>query len=179
MSLKTLLGSKKLNNQYVLISWPEDDTLSIISVRKILSPCSDELKTGTICTVKDFEQCLTRVLAVGTEAEMNNQMMEIIEEDTVFVSPKKKRKTKKTLRGKKKCTKEESTIISVEENPPSPETSDTHLYQQAPAPALLPPEPDIEWYVHQPSPQKQPSIHSSHDSAISDTGEYTCLHMIR
>ena len=68
-------------SQYALINWFEADSFSIISAGKILSPPV----AGAICKVKNYEQYRARILAVGTESEMDRKLLEAHK----FASPKR------------------------------------------------------------------------------------------
>ena len=141
------------NSQYALISWLEDDSYSIVSARKILSPSNPV--AGATCTVKNYEHCLTRVLAVGTESEMDRRLMQVVEADkfTALPTPKKKRRASLPF------------LLDTA-------TSERPSAQQR---ALFQPEPDSQWYMHALTPHKprQPRARSTHSDTnlIKDTGE--------
>ena len=73
MTFRTILGiSKKL------VCWHEENNqLSLVSTKKILSPQLEELVPGAFCKVKQFQKCLCRVEDVGTEAEMTTKLEEM------------------------------------------------------------------------------------------------------
>ena len=130
-------------SQYALVNWLEADSFSIISVRKILSPPV----AGAICTVKNYKHCLTRILAVGTESEMDRKLLET-QKFAILPSPKKRRR------------------------PSLPFIKDivTCKTRQAQQRSLIQPEPDIQWYMHPTTPQKpkQSSLRSIHSDTCKD-----------
>ena len=62
---------------FVLFCRPEENKLSIIAIMKILSPSLADLLPETFCKVKGFERHLCRVVAVGTELEMQRKKSEM------------------------------------------------------------------------------------------------------
>jgi hypothetical protein len=66
--------------------------MSAVAGQMIVSPPAAELTPGAMCKVKGFEKNLSKVVAVGTKAEMNNQLekMEDSSEDEAIKPPKKK-----------------------------------------------------------------------------------------
>ena len=69
MTFRTILGLAK-KPLFCVVSWPEEDNqLSIVSVRKIVSPAEEDLRPDSLCKVKRFEKHLCQVIAIGTERE--------------------------------------------------------------------------------------------------------------
>lgn len=96
---------------HCLVCWPEEeDSLSIVQVKKIVSPRSDSLVPDTFCKVKGLEQFQCKVVALGSESEMKSVMtnMEMPmakekDDDGDEPPPNKKARTepaKKTSKGK-------------------------------------------------------------------------------
>lgn len=101
----------KKDPTHCLVCWPEEeDSLSIVQVKKIVSPRSDSLVPDTFCKVKGLEQFQCKVVALGSESEMKSVMtdmeMPVVEEkdgDGDEPPPNKKARTepaKKTSKGK-------------------------------------------------------------------------------
>ena len=158
------MSHKKPYSPYVLLSWPEEDSFSIISARKILSSL-DELESGAICKVQNYEQCLTRVLAVGSESEMDCKLLEVIKEDklTAIPSPKKRKASINFL--------PDSTSPGAQ-----PVQSTLNVQSPRQLKPFHPPEPDTEWYRHTLTPRKpkQVKVHSH----LPDTGkEYILIQL--
>ena len=95
MTFRTVLGISK-KPLFCLVCWPEEDNqLSVVSTKKIVSPHLEELVPEAFCKVKKFEKCLCRIVAVGTEGEMNKKMemkeeLERQQEEDTQPPPKKK-----------------------------------------------------------------------------------------
>lgn len=150
MSIQAVPSSSSM---YALINWPGEDSYSIISARKILSP-QDELQAGTICKIKNHEQCPTRILAVGTETEMDNKLLDVIDEVRNEHSEMKKREESiQTQTYSEAWTKDTP-------KPPSPLQKD-----------LVAPEPDKEWYMHSNTPQVDSKIRVAQTGLCSIRGE--------
>lgn len=134
-------------SDYALVNWLEADSFSTISVRKILSPPI----VGAVCTVKNYEHCLTRILAVGTESEMDRKLLEA-DKIAALTSPRKRRRASLPF-----------LVDTV--------TCETLQDQQR---SLFQPEPDIQWYMHPTTPHKpkQSRLHSIH----SDKGKECMIH---
>ena len=77
---------------YYLISWSEDDVMSVVAGQMIVPPPAEELIPGVMCKVKGFKKNLLKVVAAGTKAEMNTKLdkMEDSSEDKAIKPPKKK-----------------------------------------------------------------------------------------
>lgn len=101
--------------------------------------------------MKNYEHCLTRVIAVGTETEMDKKLVEVIKEDklTSLSSPKK---TQTSLQFHPDFTFQ-NTPIAI--SSPSPHKS------------FHPPEPDVEWYRQNFTPHKQKQV----GKKVDNTGE--------
>ena len=50
---------------FCLVSWIEENTLSVISIDKIVSPSKEDITVGCMCKVKKFEKYLAQVKAIG------------------------------------------------------------------------------------------------------------------
>lgn len=101
--------------------------------------------------VKNYEHSLTRILAVGTESEMDRKLLEA-HKFSALPSPRKRQRTSLPF-----------VVDTV--------TCET---QQAQGRTLLQPEPDIQWYIHPTSPHKPKqsrlrSIHSDIGKGLHDT----------
>ena len=71
MTFRTLLGSTRKNNSHCLVCWPEENsTVSIVPVKKVVTPGPDDLAPDTFCEVKGWEKCLCKVVALGSETEL-------------------------------------------------------------------------------------------------------------
>ena len=55
---------------HCLVCWPEEDSLSIAQMKKIVSPRPDSLVPDTFCKVKGLEQFQCKVVALGNKSEM-------------------------------------------------------------------------------------------------------------
>ncbi len=77
---------------YYLISWPEDDVMSVVAGQMMVPPPADELIPGAMCKVKGFENNLSKVVAAGTKEETNTKLDEMEEnsEDKAIKPPIKK-----------------------------------------------------------------------------------------
>ena len=58
---------------YYLISWPEDDAMSVVADHMIVSPLAKEI-IPVVCKVKGFERNLSKVVAAEIKAEMNSKL---------------------------------------------------------------------------------------------------------
>ena len=80
MTWRTLTNTDPINKDptHCLVCWPEEnDSLSIVAVKKIVTPTPDDLAPDTFCKVKGWEQCLCKVLALGSEGEVKAVMTEM------------------------------------------------------------------------------------------------------
>jgi hypothetical protein len=60
--------NKAPNRTHCLVCWPEEgDSLSIVAVKKIVTPRLDDLAPDTFCKVKGLEKYLCKVVSLGTE----------------------------------------------------------------------------------------------------------------
>ena len=96
---------------HCLVCWPEEgDSLSVVAVKKIVTPRPDDLAPDTFCKVKGLEKYPCKVVALGTEGEVNAAMKDMqVEEkdDEPLAPPKKKARTeppKKNRGGKENRT---------------------------------------------------------------------------
>ena len=82
---------------HCLVCWPEEgDSLSVVAVKKIVTPRPDDLAPDTFCKVKGLEKYPCRVVAVGTEGEVKavmNDMQVEEKDDEPCPPPKKKART--------------------------------------------------------------------------------------
>ena len=112
MTFRTLLGSTRKNSSFCLVCWPEEDnTLSIVPMKKVLSPSTDDLTPDTFCKVKGLEKHLCKVIAIGTEAEMKTKMEELDNSADAVAEPPPRKKvcarkeaTQKARKGKENKT---------------------------------------------------------------------------
>ena len=85
-------GRKSKKPSSCLVCWPEEDNnLSILDVKKIISPSPDDLAPDTFCKVKGFEKHLCKILALGSAQEMKTKMEEMTEDDPAAKSPPRKK----------------------------------------------------------------------------------------
>lgn len=115
MTFRTILGMAK-KPPFCLVCWPEEDNqLTIVSSKKIVSPAEEDLRPDSFCKVKRFEKHLCRIVAIGTERDMSEKLEEMErlkegenEEPDVESRPpptKKRRQTEnKTHKGKENKT---------------------------------------------------------------------------
>ena len=96
---------------YYLISWPEDDVMSVVADHMIVSPPAKEIIPGVMCKVKKKEKNLSKVVAAGTKAEMNSKLDGIEDSEDEAIKPPKK---KARLEGKEN---------KVPQVPPKPKPS--------------------------------------------------------
>ena len=80
MTFHTLLGK-----QTTVVCWPEENKLSVVSGKKIISPSPEDFAADTLCKVKGFESHLCRIVAVGTEQEMKKKIAELDADDASFI----------------------------------------------------------------------------------------------
>lgn len=104
-------ASKKKNQiTTCVVCWPEEENkLSLISAKKIISPSQDDFAPDSFCKVKGFESHLCRMVAVGTEAEMKKRIRELEAGDDAEEAsspPKKKPRVEKAPKGRKLLGKE-------------------------------------------------------------------------
>ena len=112
MTFRTLMGSTRKNSSFCLVCWPEEDnTLSIVPMKKVLSPSTDDLTPDTFCKVKGLEKHLCKVVAIGTEAEMKTKMEELDNSADAVAEPPPRKKvcarkeaTQKAKKGKENKT---------------------------------------------------------------------------
>ena len=79
---------------HCLVCWPEEgDSLSVVAVKKIVTPRPDDLAPDTFCKVKGLEKYPCKVVALGTEGEVNAAMndMQVEEKDDEPLAPHKKK----------------------------------------------------------------------------------------
>ena len=116
MTFCTLLG--KPTTTFCVVCWPEEEnTLSIVSSKKIVSPSQDDLAPETFCKVKGFESHLCKIVAVGNELEMKKRIktLEVADgtgdgsQDLDEPPPPKKRCVEKASKWRKKKDKENKT----------------------------------------------------------------------
>ena len=83
---------------FCLVCWPEEDNqMSVVSTKKIVSPHLEKLAVEAFCKVIKFEKCVCRVVAVGTNTEMTKKLEEVEmeeelekqQEEDIQPSPKK------------------------------------------------------------------------------------------
>ena len=86
-----LLITKKPTTTFYLVCWPEENNkLSVVPGKKIVSPSHDDLTPGTFCKVKGLEKYKCKIVAEGTQEEMEAKMDEMEEDDATVSSPPKK-----------------------------------------------------------------------------------------
>ena len=177
----TLLGRARKDASSCLVCWPEEDNnLSIVDVKKIISPSPKDIEPDTFCKVQGFEKHLCKILAVGSEAEMKAKMeeMEQMAEDDPAARPPPRKKAllvKKTTvnkrRGKEnkvqssrgKKPKEKGSIILVGAQMPVGE-SDGHSSEET-----KPDSPEQSTVVpleHTSSPENSIQAQSHHHSPV-------------
>lgn len=91
-----------------VVCWPEEENkLSLVSAKKIVSPAQEDFAPDTFCKVKGFESHLCKMVAVGTEADMKKKIKELeAGDDAEEAPPKKKPCVEKTPKGRKRLGKE-------------------------------------------------------------------------
>ena len=101
--------AKGKNPSFGLVCWPqEDNKLSIVPVKKIVSPSPADLAPEAFCKVRGLEDHLCKVVALGTEADMKARLDGGV--DVVDKSPPRKRAcTRKGSTQKKGKGKENKT----------------------------------------------------------------------
>lgn len=108
--------AKGKNYSFCLVCWPQEDIkLSIVQVKKIVSPSPVDLMPDTFCKVKGLEEHLCKVVALGTEAEMKAKLDEL-ESDVDAAAkppPRKKPCTRKDGAQRKGIGKENKTAQST------------------------------------------------------------------
>ena len=119
----------------------------------------DQLEVGALCDVKNYEHCLTNVVAMGSEQEMELRLLEIIDQDKSAVLEKEI--SYNPFRDKSKVPPLE---LAKKENSCSNDNQCAETGQELPHSPLFLPEPDNQWYVHPITPHtnKTKRIHSSH-----------------
>ena len=157
---------------HILVSWPEQESYSIISARKIVSS-HDLLEVGALCDVKNYEHCLTKVLAMGTEQEMDHKLLEIIDQDKSAVPTLELENSCNTSKASTNKSKVPHLELVKKENSCSNDNQCAETGQELPQSPLLLPEPDIQWYVHPITPHtnKTKRIHSSHKKTEINQGK--------
>lgn len=108
--------SKEKNYSFCLVSWPqEENKLSIVQVKKIVSPSPADLMPDTFCKVKGLEKHLCKVVALGTQAEVKAKLDELEggEDAIAKPPPRKKACTRKEGAQKKGKGKENKTSQST------------------------------------------------------------------
>ena len=131
MTLRTTLGfTRKPKELHCVVCWPqEDNRLSVVSSKKVVSPSLEDLCPGTFCSIKGFESHMCKIVAVGSKSEMEEKVKQWDEEEKnqeeadARPPPKKKqRKEKATTANKgnktpsrkvKKAAKKKGNIILV------------------------------------------------------------------
>ena len=79
MTLRTLLG--KQTKTYCVVRWPEEENkLSVLSAKKIISLSQEDFAPDTFCKVKGFESHLCKIVAVASESEMKKKIAELDDE---------------------------------------------------------------------------------------------------
>ena len=78
---------------YTLLSAGQKKVMLCLCVSEeiILSPLTEELKEGCICTVKRFENNPAKVIAAGTKTEMNAKLNGLDDERNDDIEPPKKK----------------------------------------------------------------------------------------
>ena len=93
-----------------VVCWPEEDNkLSLVPAKKIVSPAQDDFAPDTFCKVKGFESHLCKMVAVGTETDMKKKIRELEANDDAEEAsspPKKKSRVEKAPKGRKGLGKE-------------------------------------------------------------------------
>ena len=91
-----------------VVCWPEEENkLSVVSCKKIISPATVDFAPDTFCKVKGFESHLCKIVAMGTEAEMKKKIRQLeADDDQEGASPKKKARVEKASKGRKWLGKE-------------------------------------------------------------------------
>ena len=103
-----------------IVCWPEEENkLSVVPAKKIVSPGQDDFAPYTFCKVKGFESHLCKIVAMGTVAEMIEKIRELeagdesaepppTGDDTEKPPPKKKPRVKKASKGRKQRSGKEN-----------------------------------------------------------------------
>ena len=88
--------------------WPEEENkLSVVSCKKIISPATVDFAPDTFCKVKGFESHLCKIVAMGTEADMKKKIRQLeANDDQEEAPPKKKARVEKASKGRKWLGKE-------------------------------------------------------------------------
>ena len=185
MTWRTLTNRNPKNKipTHCLVCWPEEEnSLSIVAVKKIVTPRPNDLAPDAFCKVKGLEQCLCKVVALGSEPEVKAAMneMRVAEKDGDMDEPppQKKARTepaKKSSRGKENrtphsgqargTTKKKGSIIIVsgENSTPTEKPSD-------------PPEQAVTSQLTTPTPAKQSDTATTIEVSDSSSKAQTLLY---
>ena len=99
MTWRTLTNRNPKNKipTHCLVCWPEEEnSQSIVAVKKIVTPRANDLAPDAFCKVKGLEQCLCKAVALGSETEVKaamNEMQEAKDDGMDELPPQKKART--------------------------------------------------------------------------------------